>query len=291
MQAQLFGEPATGGADLDEQAQRGRIFEQQHIVGGAAHRGFEQRHQSRQRQFGARSLLRFHEQTRDQRIQPRATFTADPWPVARRAHPLHQRRQFVGCAESGRREQRRQRRDVAAQPRFAPALHAAILGLGLDQRIKRVRYDRALRIERREERRIIGETHAGGDARPVERLRRQLLGLFVADRLQPMLDVAQESIGSAERSACSRDSSFCLASASSVSTTPGALQCRLPTRPDQLVHLRSEFDFADTARAEFHVVRIARGCARRRSGLSSRAAPRSRRSRGSGGTRTASGRR
>ncbi len=34
----------------------------------------------------------------------------------------------------------------------------------------------------------------------------------------------------------------------------GALQRRLSTRPDQLVHLRHELDFADSARPEFDVV-------------------------------------
>ena len=100
MAAQLVGEPAAGAADLDQQSQRAGVFEQQHIVGRAPHRRFEQRHQPRQREVGVSGRLRFIEQLRNQRVEPRATFAADPRPIARGAQPADQRRNCVELAET-----------------------------------------------------------------------------------------------------------------------------------------------------------------------------------------------
>ena len=143
---------------------------------------------------------------------------------------------------------------VAGQPRRLPSVDR-VGGVGLNHRLERARDDRALLRERVAELHKIGKTHAGGDARLVERGRPAAAASV--RRGSPAAGVRRcAGIGtpSPSRSACARAISLCDASACSVSTTPRTLQRRLPTGPDQLMHLRDELDLADAAGAELHVV-------------------------------------
>ncbi len=189
MPAQLIGEPAACAADLDQQTQRAWVFEQQDIVGRAAHRRFEQRHQPLQREVGVSRRLRFPEQLRNQRIDARTALSTNPRPVARSAQPVDQHRNRIRLAETDRRQRRGQRGHIAREPGGLPLIDLGCF-VRLDHRFERLRNDRALLGQCLSEVHKIGETHAHGDSRSIEFARRKQLCLLVADRLQAVLDVA-----------------------------------------------------------------------------------------------------
>ena len=146
----------------------------------------------------------------------------------------------------------------AAEPWCLPALRPNVR-IGLNERLERARDDVAVRIERSGEGFVVGEAHAGRDPRAVGQLAgRQQLRLLVANRLQPMFDVAQELVRDAELPRLFVRQQLMSRQRVERLDDPGALQRRLPTRPDQLMHLRGELDLANAAGSKsFTSLRIA----------------------------------
>ena len=104
----------------------------------------------------------------------------------------------------------------------------------------------------------VREAHEGREPFPLVRVLGQRLGLLVGDHLQAVLDRAQEGVGGFEIGDRLGRSTSRGGERLQRRDRRGHAQFRIAPAPDQLLGLRVEFDLADAAAPDLHVVAVQR---------------------------------
>ena len=198
------------------------------------------------------------EQRRQQGLQALAPGLIELAHQGRGAQLQQQARDFRAVAETGARQclhQRRGFRLTVPEPSQIDA-HGARVGLSpaLHQQAKVPADPCAVLIEFLREREPVACAHGECNALARERLRRQPMDLRVAEHLQAVLEPAQMDIGRPQFAGSLRRQQLRLPEARQGGEERGGLQALIAAAAGELQCLHDEFDFADPARTELHVI-------------------------------------
>ncbi len=260
MAREVLRGPARRREQLHHAAERLRLFGEQREVGGAAGDGLEEFQGAGDRGLRMRGRGGRLQHARQQQVEALAALRGQLLVAAAGAEALQPVEQRCRLGKAARLEDRAARGGVAgAQPHRPEVVtggrDAAAVAVGArEHRVEMPRHLQAMHVEALAERRPVGVGHARRDARAVVVAGRQLVGLRVLQILQPMLHLAQEDVRLREFAHRDRLEQAALGEAREHLERGPHLQRTVAPAADQLVRLGDEFDFANAARTELHVL-------------------------------------
>ncbi len=254
---QALAQQGAARQRVHQPRQRRRLLVEQGQVAGAAQDRLQQRQHPPHHCLRLRAGGRLRQQRRQHPVQPRARGIRQIAHAGAAREIAQAGMQLLGRLREAGRRQRLGARMLRQRPpvgRQAVALRAAAAPARGQQRGELLAHPRALRGQRRPQRRPIRIAQAAGDPRLRQRIRGQRIGLGIAQHLQAVLQPAQKTVGLRQRRC-----GFGL-------HVPGGgqrlqrveqaapAQRRLAPAADQLQRLHQEFDLADAAGAALDVI-------------------------------------
>ena len=254
MRGQPFAEQRAARQRIDQALQRGGLFVEQGEVTGPLQQHMQQRQQAAQRRIRLRRQRRRLQQRRQHPIEPRARRVGQLAHAGRTREIAQAAMQVV----AGLKARIRQRSRIAIVGQAAPVQGQVAVAGGAPARREQggeFRSDpRAHDLQLVVQRGHVRMAQPQRDALALRGIRRQHMGLRIAQHLDAVLQHAQEPVGIGQRVArCGIDMPG-LHQRPQGRQQPAFAQRRLAPAADQLEGLRQEFDLADAARAALDVV-------------------------------------
>ncbi len=254
VRSQPFGEEGTARQHVDQPRQRAGLFVEQGQIAGPAQDRLQQAEYAVQGGIGLRRARRGMQQRRQHTIQARARGIGQ----GAHAQRLHETAQglvgAVGVGEAGGAQHLR----LAGVRQAAPVVGQCIgrqRALARRQQFGELGGDAiALHLQRCVQRGPVGIAEAERDARAIQRVLRQRVGLRVTQHLQAVLHLAQEAIRLRQRRAILGGDLAGGDQRVQRRQQAAFAQCGFAAAADQLQRLHQELDLANATGAALDVV-------------------------------------
>ncbi len=261
MRREAIGQQRAARQRIDEAGERGRLFVEQREVARAAQQRLQHRQRTAQREPGFGGGGDAGQQRRHHPVEPGAGDVGQLAHAGRTREVAQRQIRRTGLGETGVLQRAglgvvADRAVVGAQR--APVGHQRVrtqrFAARGEQRRELGAHPVAMRLQGDRQRVPVSETEPERQSFAILRVRRQALGLGVAQHLQPVLQQAQEAVGIEQRRARLGGQMPGIAQGSQRRLQTTFAQRGLAATADQLQRLGEEFDLADAARAALEII-------------------------------------